>query len=461
MDAALERFNATRPTDELPIKRVEGKVGPVDETFKLEGRNRVYERQFYSMYQYRLDTLRERVLKMCYAKWNDNFRLWDRKVVRKQKVLDIRASEPSWCVGTIYCEMKYKPNVLEEVVNDVYGAPDLTRGYTDVEGTDEIMLEDESGRVLLVGEVVTSTPFVSGTVVGILGMEAEAGTFQVVDICYPEPLPQSIISENRESQKIAFISGLNVKPNDPQLSLRIQLLQDFLTGDLGARENAQKIVRLVICGNSMNPDTQEDLPGCLNELGTFFGNVLRSLAIDLMPGENDPSDKSLPQQPLHKALFSGAFRNMFEAVDQELFEPRTNPTWLSINDIDILSVSGQNTDDILRYVLPNQSSFLDESEEGNNMRMHMMQACLRWQNIAPTAPDTLWCYPYKDNDPFILNKWPHVYVVGNQPKFQCKETNLAEDVKVKVISVPEFSKTGELVLFDTKTFEVEVMQIKV
>ena len=95
-------------------------------------------------------------------------------------MLDIQGNQPCWCVGTIYCEMKYKPNVLDEVINDTYGAPDLTKSYTDKEGgSDEIMLEDESGRVLLVGDFIRSTPFITGVVVGILGVEAEAGTFQV------------------------------------------------------------------------------------------------------------------------------------------------------------------------------------------------------------------------------------------------------------------------------------------
>ena len=30
------------------------------------------------------------------------------------------------------------------------------------------------------------------------------------------------------------------------------------------------------------------------------------------------------------------------------------------------------------------------------------------------------CYPYYDKDPFILEKCPHVYFVGNQPKYASK-----------------------------------------
>jgi DNA polymerase delta subunit 2 len=46
-----------------------------------------------------------------------------------------------------------------------------------------------------------------------------------------------------------------------------------------------------------------------------------------------------------------------------------------------------------------------------------MESTLRWRHLAPTAPDTLTCYPFADDDPFVLEACPHVYVAGNQPEF--------------------------------------------
>jgi DNA polymerase delta subunit 2 len=46
-----------------------------------------------------------------------------------------------------------------------------------------------------------------------------------------------------------------------------------------------------------------------------------------------------------------------------------------------------------------------------------MEATLRWRHLAPTAPDTLTCYPFVSSDPFVLEECPHAYVVGNQPEF--------------------------------------------
>lgn len=449
-------------------------IGADPNPFYLKYEDRKYDGQYFSMYQYRLKVLRERVTKNCEERWDSHFKLKNRTVVKKNKVLDIQANEPCWCVGTIYCEMKYKPNILDEVVNDVYGAPDLVKGYTDVQGSDELMLEDESGRVLLVGDIMKSKPFVSGTVLGVLGMEAEAGTFQVLDICYPSALPQEPFPHKAtDNGKIALISGLNANPSSPRLSLKLQMLQEYLTGDMVSPNSVAEIGRLVICGNSMNPAEPDQLAGCLKEIGTFIGNTLQSMPVDLMPGHNDPSDHSLPQQPLHKALFQSTISPFFKNINNDLFSPVTNPMWFRFNDVELLGTSGQNINDLCKYIIPSErssrstpveveaSSHETPIEPEMTTRMNLIEGCLKWQNIAPTAPDTLWCYPYKDNDPFILKKWPHVFFIGNQPEFAVRDAHLEGGITVKIISLPEFSRTGEMVILDLGTLSTELVTIDV
>ncbi|SCU79263.1 LAFA_0B01860g1_1 [Lachancea sp. 'fantastica'] len=458
MDTVLNRFNELRKQSSPDAITRQGLVNGLKENpFWLDYESRKYDGQYFHMYQHRLKVLRERVTENCEIKWDSHFRLNGSTVVKKNKVLDIQANEPCWCVGTIYCELKYKPNVLEEVVNDVYGAPDLVKSYTDADGTDEIMLEDESGRLLLVGDIVKAKPFVSGTVLGILGMEADAGSFQVLDVCYPVALPQPVFPKRPDAGKVAIISGLNIRPDDPRLSIRLQLLQDYLTGDLVNTELVSKIRRLVISGNSLNASEPSTLAGCLKELGTFLGNVLQSLPIDLMPGARDPSDQSLPQQPLHKALFEDTIKPFFQKVQNELFTPTTNPVWLDFDGVSLLGTSGQNIDDIYKYVVPDAANEQNEMET----RLNMIEGCLKWQNIAPTAPDTLWCYPYKSNDPFILSKLPHVFFVGNQPAFASRSVKLEGGADVKILTIPDFSKTGEVVILDLETLDTEVVTIDV
>lgn len=44
----------------------------------------------------------------------------------------------------------------------------------------------------------------------------------------------------------------------------------------------------------------------------------------------------------------------------------------------------------------------------------LLEDTLAWRHMAPTAPDTLPCYPFCHNDPFIIKETPHVYFTANQ-----------------------------------------------
>ncbi|CCF60129.1 hypothetical protein KAFR_0J00610 [Kazachstania africana CBS 2517] len=480
MDSLLRKFNEARTLDPESIERsIVNEIVSTENPFYLPWNERDYSNQFYSIYQHRLNVLKERVEKECNKRWDDHFRLNGRPVMRKNKVLDIEGNEPCWCIGTIYCEMKYKPNILEEVINDTYNAPDLAKSYTDPEGSDEIMLEDESGRVLLVGDFIRQTPFITGAVVGLLGMEADAGTFQVLDICYPSPLIQRPLPskdnlEMMKGQKIALVSGLNLTTTTPDRVMRLQLLQEFLIGNLYNTSKVSQIGKLIICGNLVEFDLNDDretaqgkLSENLDEFGNFLANTLQSISIDILPGRNDPSDRTLPQQPLHKALFNGSIKKYIENVDYNILSLVTNPYQFDFNGWQMLATSGQSINDICKYIMPYKKQDTEDDEASDisshdslENRLDLMECTLKWQNIAPTAPDTLWCYPYKNNDPFILKEWPHLYVIGNQPEFGSRETKMSNGAKIKIISVPEFSETGKIVLLDMSTLEVELVSIE-
>lgn len=55
---------------------------------------------------------------------------------------------------------------------------------------DIITLEDESGRVTLVGERLKSAQLVTGVVIAALGMETSGGEFEVIDVCFAGMAPQ-------------------------------------------------------------------------------------------------------------------------------------------------------------------------------------------------------------------------------------------------------------------------------
>lgn len=71
------------------------------------------------------------------------------------------------------------------------------------------------------------------------------------------------------------------------------------------------------------------------------------------------------------------------------------------------------------------------------------------------------CYPFQEDDPFVLNECPHVYFVGNQPKFETTVIEGPVGQLVTLIAVPKFKETGEVVLLDTDTLKVEVMRFDI
>lgn len=327
-------------------------------------------------------------------------------------------------------------------------------------------MEDESGRVILTGNKVKSELLVTGAVVAVLGKEDAAGDFEVIDIKFPEYAPQEPRLEKMSDRPryLAFTSGLEISiEKDEKVHERsLQMLQEYLTGELGDDGNQQdssNIVGLILAGNSLDSQKEsEEMKFTMGHhkkydakpmhiLDTFISELALSMAVSIMPGELDPANLTMPQQPMHKALFQNSRRFLASKV----FSSMPNPSWWDVEGVSIFGTSGQTINDIHKY--------MDVHD-----RLKMMDYTLRWQHCAPTAPDTLWCYPFADNDPFVLEKTPHVYFVGNQDKF---ETGLvksrdADDkpIEVRLICIPRFCTTGEIVLMNLDTLETEVVKFE-
>lgn len=184
--------------------------------------------------------------------------------------------------------------------------------------------------------------------------------------------------------------------------MKLQLLQEFLAGELGGigdRDIASRIFHLIIAGNSLSGSVFED-----SEITTGFGtlqvnkskvqtdlsqifsdpssrfdqlvnDIITTIPVSIMPGETDLSNVTLPQQPLHLALFQNSrrFKN-----SETSFNTVTNPNFWNFDDIQILGSSGQPINDMCKYIL-----------EKDVDRLDLMNQTLRWQTIVPTAPDTL------------------------------------------------------------------------
>ena len=275
------------------------------------------------------------------------------------------------------------------------------------------MLEDESGRIRLIGSFLPTQSLVTGCIVAVLGTENIDGEFDVVDLkvadlpAQPErwakgEAPAKAIEDSRmQESRLAIVSGLGVS-GDAGDMLSLDLLSEYLLGEATGSEpqaSAANISRLLIAGNSIAHGTpipsREDVaakkkrygydPTAYNAAPTerldgLLATLLPSLPITLLPGLTDPANVSLPQQPLHPALFphSRAYSLLPGEPSQEpgWFDNVTNPWQGEIDGWRVMASGGQPLDDLFKYV---------DSED----RIEMMESMLRWRLVAPTAPDTL------------------------------------------------------------------------
>ncbi|RDA86603.1 hypothetical protein CP532_6006 [Ophiocordyceps camponoti-leonardi (nom. inval.)] len=458
-------------------------------SFALD-KQRSYRQQYGDMYFLRLTKLRPFVDEAAAEAWRGTV-VGGEEARRVDRVLDVRQGELCWVSGTVYMDMPLKPNILDDVSKDRWiSAPVSTQRYYTDEETDQMMLEDDSGRVRLVGEMARSVPLVTGCIVAVMGTENSSGEFEVLDIKFPDLAPQpsrwTLTKKGKEgeggdssSKLIALVSGLEFSSVDASHSLELSLLREFLLGESlssSAQDEAARISRLIIAGNSVSDKSTEaeqadksngskksstgkkygydasaynPLPSQL--LDDFLAEILPSMPVTLMPGARDPANASYPQQPLHLAMFPRARSfgpDNVSSSSHGWLDNVTNPFEAEVAGWRLLATSGQNVDDVFKYT-------------ESNDRLGMMEAMCRWRCCAPTAPDTLWSYPFQEEDPFVMKACPHIYLAGCQPDFSTKLVHGPQGQTVRLVTLPSFAETKELALLDTETLEVTRVKIDV
>jgi DNA polymerase delta subunit 2 len=406
---------------------------------------------------------------------------------RVDRVLDVRQGELCWVTGTVYMELPLKPNILDDIGKEHWiAAPPPRVKFLSPGGGDQTMLEDESGRLRLVGAGLKEFILVTGAIISVLGTENADGDFEVLDLRVPD-LPRQPqrwerddgenatggkkAAKREQAGKVAIVSGLRMAGDDGD-TLGLDLLAEYLLGEAASEQEQQEtasISRLIIAGNSVNAapiPSRDDLvakkakkygydssaynPVPTDRFDTWLASILPSIPVTLLPGDADPTSIALPQAPIHQAMFPHA-RAYMEPPTSGLigsFDSATNPYEFDLDGWRFVGSGGQTVDDVFRYVPGDE-------------RLEMMEAMLRWRLWAPTAPDTLWCYPYQEGDAFVMKECPHVFFVGNQPKFETIQVEGPLGQVVRVIAVPEFKKTGEVVLLDLETLEPELVKVEV
>ncbi|PWN20536.1 hypothetical protein BCV69DRAFT_282748 [Microstroma glucosiphilum] len=586
--------------------------------------SRLYSRQYAALYDFRLRKLRRgRLLAKAKAKWQDTEESTggQGKPTYTERILEVKRGKVTYITGIVYTEMRLKPDVLQDLTREQYLPPlPPVSSYSDPT-TDHIYLEDESGRLRLVGPILSDEAhrgsWITGTVGAFLGTEMETGEFQVQDVCWPglperqsgtKGLGASGAGKNKkvkleedesargsrkggeEDEYVVLLSGLDLGGSSAEgdegaaagqedlgfasNEMRLSLLSEWIGGEIAPQgedgKTTSRIAGVVIAGNLMavqkadgslfyapdgttastggdskaslsnksgKPTAASKASAALNPSppSVLLSHLLplsASLPIVLMPGATDPASAALPQQGIHRAVLQGAGRwsgspdatsKSKDEAENGVKAPRevrggielyNNPSWVQFGSKKILATSGQNLDDIMKYIpvraraeaageQPNGSASQDkmdldsgeaaqegegapsnsangasraagagesqqemgEEEEEEDERLTAAGRLLEFGHVAPTAPDTLWCFPFTDRDPFILDTTPDVLVIGNQPNFATKivhhhgHQGEGEKEATRVILLPRFSKTGEVALLNLRSGAVRRVKV--
>ena len=485
----------------MALPRLESRAPPGaedDAGFNVKGST--HTRQYAQMYYARLARVRERMR-----------RAWPARAERFTSLL--RAGSPGdggggpmpLVVGTIYKEQALKPNVLDRYTKgQLLSAASATGAIGPRDGWDKlvdgekdaVIIEDESARMRLIldaaGGAAELGKLVTGVVVACEGHASPVdGCFHASRLLFVPPacaradaaagLLGPAAPGPGPSPLLVLASGLDVG-GDRCNHLRLQLLIDYLTGNAGSAADqgrSSRVVRVVLAGGTLSlresyrhaigsgAHDQRDagegqraggggggagvrcsapratLKARLREVDVALCELASGVPLDVMPGEGEPTNHNVPQQPFHKMLFPG-----LEHYTGDSVRLSTNPHSFSEHGARFLGTSGQNVHDVYRY------STL-ESE------LDILAATLAWGCLAPTAPDTLPCYPVADRDVFAIEEWPDVYFAGMAREFGTRTASFehadGSTSRTRLVTVPDFQSTGTVAVVDLRTMECSAM----
>jgi DNA polymerase delta subunit 2 len=181
--------------------------------------------------------------------------------------------------------------------------------------------------------------------------------------------------------------------------------------------------------------------------------------VDVMGGKGDPTNSSLPQQPMQPSLFPMSFKlSNFTCV--------TNPYDCDIGGIRVIGSSGQPIADELQYLhadpviastdgdaamavesstptpAPPQAKILAQK-----YTLPLLEQHIHAQHIAPTCPDSLPSFPFAA-DPFLLPVTPHIYFSTNCSEFSTVEVEGMDGQRVTVLSIPSWTDSHGAAVID-------------
>lgn len=411
-----------------------------------------YTQQYSHLYVNRLLVLRNRLTQKISSESTN--------VPLLPRIIDLQAGVRCIITGTVLKVLKNKPRLFEALISSEQSIDSFLNvgKLASNQGEDQIILEDDSGRVELSGDMFDPDVLVTGVVLAVEGhLGDDVPGFQVQQVFYPCTKPQKPLVQCTKSKYVALVSGLSIGSGSTSVHpIRTQLLFDYLSGRIGTDEElifVSSIVQTIIVGDSISSGPSADSvrrnpsesPTCvttsssfdhkkhkkvsqvqeyevaatpLREFDQLLATLVSTMRVDLMPGHSDPSNYSLPQQAFHECLFPNA-------CSYSSLRLVTNPYDAEIGNIRFLGHAGQPLESIIQST-GSRSQDPDTSNKNRVTKdnaLNCLERCLLWNHIAPTAPDMLSCFPAADEDPFIIDEMPHVFFAGNQKHFETRMWN--------------------------------------
>ncbi|XP_044744884.1 DNA polymerase delta subunit 2 [Coccinella septempunctata] len=409
---------------------------------------RNYTKQYCSIYITRLEHMGNVLTEKAKARWGEDY-----PIVKLHKLSETDCDK-CIVIGTLFKDQKLKPSIVKQLseANQLVPQPILTN-FTD--DSDVLLIEDELQRYQIIGNLKKNN-VVTGITCALLGKDIGKGKFDAEDYIFIDFHPQIERPIFEQNFYVLLLSGLDLIHLE-KTNIILQIIPYWLSGliELDETINSKDICRVIIAGNSVRTAPEKAKPtismtsripesadtiDAVKILDEFLLKICQIIDVDIMPGENDPSNHILPQQPLHHCMFpkSSKYRSLNQVP---------NPYKCLLDGVKVLGTSGQPIRDILRF-----SDLTDP--------LDALESCLKWSHLAPTAPDTLGCFPFYEEDPFILDDCPHVFFAGNQESFGTRKAKGPQGQEVCLVSIPEFSTTLQACLLNLKNLECNLVSFK-
>jgi DNA polymerase delta subunit 2 len=146
-------------------------------------KDKSFQCQYAPLYAQRLTHMRAQLQKTVSKKWPN---------LKVKQLVDLISGEKCIIIGTLYKEMKNKPNILFELAEknentiDTKPTGNNKQKYIDLL-TDKLILEDELQRIVVCNnETMDTSRFCTGLVVALIGKENDDSEFEVEEYCYKE-----------------------------------------------------------------------------------------------------------------------------------------------------------------------------------------------------------------------------------------------------------------------------------